>query len=416
MGNRIKRIWDGKEEIYHYNNKNQLLQIEKENDTIFYKYDNQGNTLEEKSSKGTTTYTYDIYNRTKEVITETGDHIKNSYTPLGLRYKKEVNGVVSRYIVDDWNIIAEVDKENNIKSREVRGYELLKKEVENKDYFYHTNEHGDVTYLSNIAGEIENSYSYDVFGNIKEQKEAISNQFKYTGEQYDSEVQQYYLRARFYNPTIGRFTQEDVYRDDGLNLYVYVINNPLLWVDPSGYAKCSQNNEQTKIRAYEGIDPDVLNAKYDIKVKKDGKEKVFKDMSVKLNEDLVVEMPYKGKGKANANGAGYLRDAKYYFKELHKKHPEYFSPANKKRLENKRNLVNDPVFRSYFPEYDVKGLRGNRLIHHHIGGGGQAVAVPSGIHHGYGGIHNNEKQLGIWHNNVEPPSQKSQATSTTDEH
>ena len=220
------------------------MQIEKENDTIFYKYDNQGNTLEEKSSKGTTTYTYDIYNRTKEVITETGDHIKNSYTPLGLRYKKEVNGQVYKYISDDWNIIAEVDKENNIKSREIRGYELLKKEVENKDYFYHTNEHGDVTYLSNIAGEIENSYSYDVFGNIKEQKEAISNQFKYTGEQYDSEVQQYYLRARFYNPTIGRFTQEDVYRDDGLNLYVYVINNPLLWADPSGYAKCSQNKKE----------------------------------------------------------------------------------------------------------------------------------------------------------------------------
>ncbi len=124
------------------------------------------------------------------------------------------------------------------------GYELLKKEVENKDYFYHTNEHGDIIYLSNIAGEIENSYSYDVFGNIKEQKEAISNQFKYTGEQYDSEVQQYYLRARFYNPTIGRFTQEDVYRDDGLNLYAYVINNPLLWVDPSGYTKCQRLSEE----------------------------------------------------------------------------------------------------------------------------------------------------------------------------
>ena len=40
---------------------------------------------------------------------------------------------------------------------------------------------------------------------------------------------------------IGRFTQEDVYRGDGLNLYVYVVNNPLLWVDPSGYKKCSSN-------------------------------------------------------------------------------------------------------------------------------------------------------------------------------
>ncbi len=52
------------------------------------------------------------------------------------------------------------------------------------------------------------------------------------------------MRARFYNPTIGRFTQEDVYRDDGLNLYAYVINNPLLWVDPSGYTKCQRLSEE----------------------------------------------------------------------------------------------------------------------------------------------------------------------------
>ena len=131
-----------------------------------------------------------------------------------------------------------------MKSREVRGYELLKKETDNKYYYYHQNEHGDVTHLTNVDEEIENSYSYDVFGNIREQQENVENIFKYTGEQFDKETQQYYLRARFYNPVVGRFTQEDVYRGDGLNLYVYVVNNPLLWVDPSGYAKCSASSNE----------------------------------------------------------------------------------------------------------------------------------------------------------------------------
>ncbi len=57
----------------------------------------------------------------------------------------------------------------------------------------------------------------------------------YTGQQYDQETAQYYLRARFYNLVVGRFLQEDVYRGDGLNLYAYCANNPVMYYDPSGY-------------------------------------------------------------------------------------------------------------------------------------------------------------------------------------
>ena len=47
--------------------------------------------------------------------------------------------------------------------------------------------------------------------------------------------EQYYLRARYYNPVVGRFLQEDVYEGDGLNLYAYCGNNPVRYYDPGGY-------------------------------------------------------------------------------------------------------------------------------------------------------------------------------------
>ncbi|MCW3791433.1 RHS repeat-associated core domain-containing protein [Paenibacillus sp. LS1] len=78
-------------------------------------------------------------------------------------------------------------------------------------------------------------YTYDAFGNMLSAREQLSNPFRYAGEMQDALTGHYYLRARFYKPLIARFTQEDTYRGDGLNLYAYVANNPIRYVDPSGY-------------------------------------------------------------------------------------------------------------------------------------------------------------------------------------
>ena len=89
---------------------------------------------------------------------------------------------------------------------------------------------------------IRNYYCYDAFGESVISHEDIHNRFLFNGEQYDPVTSQYYLRARFYNPVIGRFTQEDTYYGDGLNLYEYCRNNPVLYRDPSGHDVENQKN------------------------------------------------------------------------------------------------------------------------------------------------------------------------------
>ena len=88
-----------------------------------------------------------------------------------------------------------------------------------------------------------NHYEYDAFGNTVVSEEQVHNRFRYNGQQFDPMTSQYYLRARFYNPVIGRFTQEDAYYGDGLNLYQYCASNPMMYEDPSGHNKvCSPGN------------------------------------------------------------------------------------------------------------------------------------------------------------------------------
>jgi len=108
------------------------------------------------------------------------------------------------------------------------------------------NVRGDVVQRVDGNGDVIHTYRYDAFGNQLNGDVVNTNPFRFAGEYYDWETGFIYLRARFYNPVLGRFISEDPYWTihnmqnnvasimQAGNLFVYAINNPIMWIDPSG--------------------------------------------------------------------------------------------------------------------------------------------------------------------------------------
>ena len=90
---------------------------------------------------------------------------------------------------------------------------------------------------TNSSGTVVKSYIYDAFGVEQNPSDSDTNPFRYCGEYYDIEIGQIYLRARYYNPSIGRFTQSDPAMADGMNWYVYCGNDPINFWDLTGRIK-----------------------------------------------------------------------------------------------------------------------------------------------------------------------------------
>ena len=176
----------------------------------------------------------------------------NRYDGEGLRHEMEENGRLIKFLYnEDREVVAE-ETGNGTITRYIRGLGIISSDSEEAKTYYHyvSDEQGSITHVLSEDAEILNHYSYDAFGNIIEKTEKVENRFCYNGEMLDPVTQQYYLRARFYNPVIGRFTQEDTYYGDGLNLYQYCQANPVGYVDPSGHncettqSRYNSNEEQ----------------------------------------------------------------------------------------------------------------------------------------------------------------------------
>ena len=178
----------------------------------------------------------------------------NTYDASGIRSMIAENGITTEFMTFNGLVLGGYNKNGEQTEHYYYGNSLLAAEYAEADlYYYLKNSHGDVIGFTDNNGTLTETYRYDAFGTLTsiksinengvlEEAETALSRFLYAGEQYDTVTGLYYLRARQYDTAIGRFTQEDTYLGDGRNLYVYVSNNPLKYVDPSGHEKTGGYN------------------------------------------------------------------------------------------------------------------------------------------------------------------------------
>ena len=150
---------------------------------------------------------------------------------------------MTRYVVDknrDFaQVLEEVDGLGALVVRYVHGDDLISQSRAGTTSYYHYDGLGSTRALSNDTGGTTYTYTYDAFGNLIVSVGTTRNDYLFTGEQLDPNIGFYYLRARYYDPALGRFLTMDAFPGTmfdpiTLHKYLYANVNPINVIDPSG--------------------------------------------------------------------------------------------------------------------------------------------------------------------------------------
>ena len=211
-------------------------------------YDENGNLL----TYGDKTFSW-CHGSRLESITDSENTYSYVYDENGTRFSKTVNGTTTQFNYVGGLLLSQKTGEDIIFFQYGAGGVPLGFVYNGTQYFYVTNQLGDVLGITDDTGDAFVKYSYDEWGNPiqtitrdnteEQNKIAQLNPLRYRGYYYDAETGYYYLQSRYYNPKWGRFISPDSfdYIDNttqlGCNAYIYCINSPLIYVDPLGFSK-----------------------------------------------------------------------------------------------------------------------------------------------------------------------------------
>jgi RHS repeat-associated protein len=203
--------------------------------------DANGNTLSDAQGRS---YTWDFENRLTQVVVPgtNGGTTSFKYDPFGRRVQKAGPLGTTNYLYDSSsiraNVIEAVDGVGNILVRYTQGPGIdqsLSEFQAGTASYYEQDDLRSVSSISSSSSQLTNTYVYDSFGKLAASTGTAANSFQYTGRESDAESGLTYYRYRYYDPSVGRFLNEDpITFEGGIDFYEYVRNQPLNYNDPFG--------------------------------------------------------------------------------------------------------------------------------------------------------------------------------------
>ena len=260
-GNRLTMTQGGATTTYVYNALDQLLCTTTGVDCTTgvltsYTYDGRGNLVQESDGVTTTSYTFDARDLLRGVTTGSTT-LAYTYDASGRRISEDLNGTVTNYRWDEFSpygdIVYETDGSGAVTASYVLANGSLISQTRGGTTSYTlADAQGSVRTLTDASGAVVESYDYAAFGDLLQAIPTPLSNYLYTGQRYDVTADQYYLRAREYDPTVGRFLSRDTWPLDTwnpveLNRYVYAAGNPVTWGDPTGRMAVEVATLETKV-------------------------------------------------------------------------------------------------------------------------------------------------------------------------
>jgi RHS repeat-associated protein len=248
---------------YLYDANDRLLaEMVNGNVTVAYTYDNNGNTLTKTEGGTTTAYTWNAEDRMVGVtVTDANGVVQQQmqyqYDAYGMRVSGTVNGQETRYLLDTVQPYAQVLEEYSpdgiVKVAYIYGNDLISQARGSNTTYYMVDGLGSTRVLTDSQGNGVATYNYEAFGNLIHSTGSAVNSYLFTGEQFDANLDDYYLRQRYYNTSSGRFTRRDTWEGSlgeplTLHKYFYGDGNPVSNTDPTGLFSMGEISAANTIR------------------------------------------------------------------------------------------------------------------------------------------------------------------------